>query len=46
MAYKTPELNHKDHYAVEMLAMLLSQGNSSRFNKRVVQQQQKEMQSI
>jgi predicted Zn-dependent peptidase len=43
MAYKTPELNHKDHYAVEMLAMLLSQGNSSRFNKRIVEQQEKAM---
>ena len=43
MAYKTPELNHADHYAVEMLAMLLSQGNSSRFNKRIVEQQQKAM---
>ena len=37
MAYRTPELNHKDHYAVEMLAMLLSQGNSSRFNKNIVE---------
>jgi zinc protease len=46
MAYKTPELNHKDHYAVEMLAMLLSQGNSSRFNKRIVEQQQKAMFAI
>lgn len=43
MAYKTPELNHADHYAVEMLAMLLSQGNSSRFTKRIVEQQQKAM---
>jgi len=43
MAYKTPELNHEDHYAVEMLAMLLSQGKSSRFNKRIVEQQEKAM---
>ena len=43
ISYKTPELNHKDHYAVEMLAMLLSQGNSSRFNKRIVEQQEKAM---
>lgn len=41
MAYRTPELNHKDHYAVEMLNMLLSQGNSSRFNKNVVEKKQK-----
>lgn len=37
MAYKTPELNSKDHYAVEMLSMLLSDGNSSRFNKNIVE---------
>lgn len=41
MAYRTPELKHEDHYAVEMLSMLLSQGNSSRFNKNVVEKQQK-----
>jgi len=41
MAYRIPELKHKDHYAVEMLSMLLSQGNSSRFNKNVVEKQQK-----
>ncbi len=40
-AYRTPELNHEDHYAVEMLSMLLSQGNSSRFNKSVVEKQKK-----
>ncbi|MEO9532052.1 MAG: pitrilysin family protein [Crocinitomicaceae bacterium] len=43
MAYRIPELKHKDHYAVEMLSMLLSQGNSSRFNKNVVEKQQKAM---
>ena len=41
MAYRTPELNHKDHYAVDMLAMLLSDGNSSRLTKNVVEKQQK-----
>ncbi len=41
MAYRTPELNHKDHYAVDMLTMLLSQGNSSRLTKNVVEKQQK-----
>jgi len=41
MAYRTPELNHPDHYAVEMLSMILSQGNSSRLNKNVVEKQQK-----
>lgn len=43
MAYRIPELKHKDHYAVQMLSMLLSQGNSSRFNKNVVEKQQKAM---
>jgi len=46
MAYKTPELNHKDHYAVEMLAMLLSQGNSSRFNKSIVEKQRLAMMAV
>jgi len=41
MAYKTPELVHADHYAVEMLSMILSQGNSSRLNKSIVEKQQK-----
>lgn len=41
MAYRTPERSHKDRYAVDMLSMLLSQGNSSRFNKNVVEKQQK-----
>jgi predicted Zn-dependent peptidase len=43
MAYRTPELNHPDHYAVEMLTMLLSQGNSSRLVKNIVEKQQKAM---
>lgn len=46
MAYKTPELNHKDHYAVEMLSMLLSGGNSSRFNKNIVEKQRLAMMAI
>lgn len=41
IAYRTPELNHKDHYAVDMLTMLLSQGNSSRLSKNIVEKQQK-----
>jgi zinc protease len=40
MAYRTPELNHADHYAVEMLSMILSNGNSSRLNKSIVEKQQ------
>lgn len=39
LAYRTPELNHADHYAVEMLSMILSDGNSSRLNKNLVEQQ-------
>lgn len=46
MAYRTPELNHKDHYAVEMLTMLLAQGNSSRLVKNVVEKQQKAVMAI
>lgn len=40
MAYRTPELRHKDRFALDMLSMLLSQGNSSRFNKNVVEKKQ------
>ena len=41
MAYRVPELQHKDRFAIDMLSMLLSQGNSSRFNKNLVEKQQK-----
>ncbi|MBD3637506.1 MAG: insulinase family protein [Crocinitomicaceae bacterium] len=41
MAYRTPELRHKDRFALDMLSMILSQGNSSRFSKNVVEKQQK-----
>ena len=40
-AYRIPELNHPDYYAIQMLSMLLSQGNSSRFNKNLVEDQEK-----
>ena len=43
LAYRTPEMNHPDHYAIEMMSMILSQGNSSRFNKNIVEKQQKAM---
>ncbi|WP_066758044.1 M16 family metallopeptidase [Crocinitomix algicola] len=46
MAYRTPELNHEDHYAVDMLTMLLSQGNSSRLTKNIVEKQQKALMAI
>lgn len=39
LAYRTPELNHADHYAMDMLSMILSDGNSSRLNKNLVEQQ-------
>jgi zinc protease len=41
MAYRVPELMHEDRYAIDMLGMILSQGNSSRFNKNIVEKQQK-----
>jgi len=46
MAYRTPELNHKDHYAVEMLTKILSDGKSSRIHKNVVEKQQKAVQAF
>ncbi|NOQ72733.1 MAG: insulinase family protein [Crocinitomix sp.] len=46
IAYRTPELNHKDKYAVEMLTMLLAQGNSSRLVKNVVEKEQKAVMAV
>ncbi len=40
IAYRTPELIHKDRYAIDMLAMVLSQGSSSRMNKAVVEEKE------
>lgn len=40
MAYRTPELMHKDKHAVELLTMILADGNSSRLVKNVVDDQQ------
>ena len=40
-AYHSPAQGTEDAYAVEMLSMLLSQGNSSRFQKNIVDKQQK-----
>lgn len=39
-AYHIPEQGSKDFYAVDMLNQLLSQGESSRLNKSVVEEQQ------
>ncbi|PZE18966.1 insulinase family protein [Putridiphycobacter roseus] len=46
VAYRTPELNHADHYAVEMLTKILSEGKSSRIYKNVVEDQQKALQAF
>ena len=45
-AYRTPELKHKDKYAVDMLTMLLAQGNSSRLVKNVVEKEQKAVMAV
>jgi zinc protease len=41
MAYRIPEQGTEDYYAVSMLGTLLSQGQSSRFQKALVDEQQK-----
>lgn len=41
MGYHTPAQGTKDAYAVDMLAQVLSQGNSSRLQKNIVDDQQK-----
>jgi zinc protease len=43
-AYLIPESGHPDFYALEMLSALLSQGQSSRLNRRLVDQEQKVLQ--
>ncbi|MCO6475878.1 MAG: insulinase family protein [Phaeodactylibacter sp.] len=39
-AYRTPAIGEKDFYAVKMLAQLLSEGESSRLQKALVDEQQ------
>ncbi|MCB9049671.1 MAG: insulinase family protein [Lewinellaceae bacterium] len=39
-AYRTPAIGEKDFYAVKMLAQLLSEGESSRLKKALVDEQQ------
>ena len=46
MAYRTPELNHPDHYAVEMMTNILSGGKSSRIYKNVVEKKQQAIQAF
>ena len=41
LAYHTPKQTDDDFYAVQLLTQLLSQGKSSRFQKAIVDQQQK-----
>ena len=41
MGYHTPAQDSKDAYAVAMVAQILSQGNSSRMQKSIVDEQQK-----
>ncbi len=40
MGYRTPERNHPDYYAISMLNQVMSQGQSSRLNKVLVDEMQ------
>lgn len=40
-SYKIPAIGSADYYAVDMLSQLLSQGQSSRFQKSIVDEQEK-----
>jgi predicted Zn-dependent peptidase len=42
-AYRTPKMDSKDFYALEMLASILSEGSSSRLHKELVDNQQSAM---
>lgn len=41
VAYHTPKMGTDDWYALQLLTQMLSQGKSSRFNKEIVEKQQK-----
>lgn len=45
LSYHTPKAGTDDYYAIQMLTQLLSQGNSSRFHKEIVDKQQKAVQA-
>jgi len=45
LAYHIPQLGTDDYYAVQLLTQLLSQGKSSRFEKEIVDKQQKAVQT-
>lgn len=42
-AYRVPAAGTEDHYAISMLAQLMSQGNSSRLHKRCVEDEESAM---
>lgn len=46
MGYRTPERNHPDYYAISMMNQVLSQGQSSRLNRSLVDDQQVAVQVI
>lgn len=46
MGYRTPERNHPDFYAISMMNQVLSQGQSSRLNKALVDEKQLAVQAI
>ena len=41
VAYRSPKMGSEDYYALQLLSQLLSQGKSSRFQKAIVDDQQK-----
>ena len=43
MAYRVPEQGTKDFYAIQMMSMILSDGESSRLNKKCVEETQSAM---
>lgn len=45
LAYHTPKQGTKDYYAVQLLTQLMSQGKSSRFEREVVDKQEKAIQT-
>jgi len=46
MGYRTPERSHPDYYAISMMNQILSQGQSSRLNKVLVDEKQLAVQAL
>jgi len=46
LGYRTPERNHPDYYAISMMNQVLSQGQSSRLNKALVDEKQLAVQAL